>query len=106
MFDYDCILMLSFYSSALVLTIDWPVGQRLYGWEMSELFGPDSPAFANHDLPFVDLFNANQTWDDIADLVKSTSLPVVLKGVLNPSAVYMAKHVGAAGIIVSNHGGK
>ena len=92
--------------SALVVTIDWPTAPIIYDLDMSTLLYPGSPAFTNHDLPYDSIFNAEQSWDDIASLIKSTDLPVLVKGVLNPSAVYMSKQIGAAGVIVSNHGGE
>ena len=46
------------------------------------------------------------TWDDIAWLVRQTGLPVLLKGILHPSDVAPALEAGAAGIVVSNHGGR
>jgi 4-hydroxymandelate oxidase len=46
------------------------------------------------------------TWEDIAWLSSVTSLPVVVKGVLDPADALLAMQHGARGIIVSNHGGR
>lgn len=46
------------------------------------------------------------TWDDIAWLRSLTRLPVLLKGILHPADAERAVRSGAAGIIVSNHGGR
>lgn len=46
------------------------------------------------------------SWDDIAALIASTELPVLLKGILHPADALRAVQLGAAGIIVSNHGGR
>lgn len=46
------------------------------------------------------------TWDDVAWLVAATSLPVVVKGILDPSDALLAIQHGARGVIVSNHGGR
>jgi 4-hydroxymandelate oxidase len=46
------------------------------------------------------------TWDDLAWLTSATSLPVVVKGILDPSDALLAIQHGARGIIVSNHGGR
>jgi 4-hydroxymandelate oxidase len=46
------------------------------------------------------------TWDDIAWLRSQTRLPLLLKGVTHPDDALMARDAGAAGLIVSNHGGR
>lgn len=46
------------------------------------------------------------TWDDLAWLIQQTSLPVVLKGILHPDDACHAADIGAAGVVVSNHGGR
>jgi 4-hydroxymandelate oxidase len=52
------------------------------------------------------LLDATLTWKDIEWIRSLTKLPVVLKGVLNPDDAERAVRVGAAGIIVSNHGSR
>ncbi len=46
------------------------------------------------------------TWDDVGWLRSITSLPVVLKGILRPDDARTAAANGAAGLVVSNHGGR
>jgi len=46
------------------------------------------------------------TWKDIDWLQSVTKLPVVLKGIMSPDDAAMAVKAGAAGIVVSNHGGR
>lgn len=46
------------------------------------------------------------TWEEIKTLIESTTLPVLIKGIMNPEDAEMAINIGAAGIIVSNHGGR
>jgi 4-hydroxymandelate oxidase len=46
------------------------------------------------------------TWKDIEWIRSFTKMPVLLKGVLNPDDAEKAIGAGAAGIIVSNHGGR
>lgn len=43
---------------------------------------------------------------DVEAIVKSTSLPVLLKGVMTPDEASLAASLGVAGIVVSNHGGR
>ena len=47
-----------------------------------------------------------QSWKDFAWLVAHTSLPIVLKGILDPEDARRAFDLGARGVIVSNHGGR
>jgi lactate 2-monooxygenase len=44
--------------------------------------------------------------DDLRLLTKQTKLPVIPKGILHPKDAELAVENGAAGIIVSNHGGR
>ncbi|MEU8976249.1 alpha-hydroxy acid oxidase [Streptomyces monashensis] len=46
------------------------------------------------------------TWDDLAWLRSLTRLPIVLKGVLTAEDAARAAELGAAAIVVSNHGGR
>ena len=66
---------------------DAPLGDKVFRW--AGLFG--NPAL---------------TWDDLAWLRERTGLPIVLKGVLHPDDARAAADAGAAGVIVSNHGGR
>ena len=46
------------------------------------------------------------TWDIVSWLSSITKMPVVLKGIVDPGDAARAVEEGAAGIIVSNHGGR
>ena len=46
------------------------------------------------------------TWDDVHWLMQHTRLPVWIKRVLHPDDAIAARDAGAAGVIVSNHGGR
>ena len=46
------------------------------------------------------------TWDDLDLLRETTSLPIVLKGVLHPDDARRALDAGVDGLVVSNHGGR
>ncbi len=46
------------------------------------------------------------TWKDIEQLIASTRMPVFLKGILDPDDAARGIESGAAGLIVSNHGGR
>lgn len=58
-------------------------------------------------MRFVQVFsNPTLTWDDLKFLREHTRLPILLKGILHPDDARHAIDAGAAGIIVSNHGGR
>ena len=46
------------------------------------------------------------TWDDVAWLQSFAGMPILLKGILTAEDARLAVEHGAAGIIVSNHGGR
>jgi 4-hydroxymandelate oxidase len=46
------------------------------------------------------------TWDDLDWLASVTRLPVVVKGIVRADDAVRAAERGAAGIVVSNHGGR
>jgi lactate 2-monooxygenase len=48
----------------------------------------------------------SRTWADLEKLRQYTRLPILIKGVLHPDDAIRAVDHGAAGVIVSNHGGR
>ncbi|MGN6275493.1 MAG: alpha-hydroxy acid oxidase [Solirubrobacterales bacterium] len=52
------------------------------------------------------LMNHALTWDDVADLASECSVPVFVKGLLTAEDAELALEHGAAGVVVSNHGGR
>lgn len=46
------------------------------------------------------------TFDYLAEALSETSLPVVIKGVMTAEDAELSAKMGAAGVIVSNHGGR
>jgi len=49
---------------------------------------------------------AAPTWKDLEWLLQITTLPVFIKGLLNPLDVTRAQQMGCRGVVVSNHGGR
>jgi isopentenyl diphosphate isomerase/L-lactate dehydrogenase-like FMN-dependent dehydrogenase len=47
-----------------------------------------------------------KTSEQLAELVKATKLPFIIKGIMTKEEAIMALDTGAAGIVVSNHGGR
>lgn len=107
---------------ALVVTVDTPVlGNRVRetraGFHLPEgltramLEGlPPELQITGHgtdlDGIYYPLCDPKLSWNDIEWICKSTRLPVVLKGILNPADAEHAVHTGAQAIVVSNHGGR
>jgi isopentenyl diphosphate isomerase/L-lactate dehydrogenase-like FMN-dependent dehydrogenase len=52
------------------------------------------------------LMDASVTWRDLEELASSTDLPVLVKGVMTGEDAQLACEHGAAGVVVSNHGGR
>jgi isopentenyl diphosphate isomerase/L-lactate dehydrogenase-like FMN-dependent dehydrogenase len=56
---------------------------------------------------FIQIFSdPTRTWKDLERLCQATQLPVLVKGVLHPDDARRAVDHWAAGVIVSNHGGR
>jgi isopentenyl diphosphate isomerase/L-lactate dehydrogenase-like FMN-dependent dehydrogenase len=52
------------------------------------------------------LMNHALTWADVADLASECAIPVFVKGLLTAEDAELALEHGAAGVVVSNHGGR
>jgi 4-hydroxymandelate oxidase len=109
---------------ALVLTVDAPrIGRRLRDLRNGFAVDPDVDA-ANLDADLMaathrrrtgesaiavhaaQTFDPSLTWADLEWLRGLTDLPILLKGILTAEDAARAVDRGAAGIIVSNHGGR
>jgi 4-hydroxymandelate oxidase len=64
---------------------------------------PGSSAIAAHTAA---AFAPGLGWSDIAWLRDRTSLPLVLKGILDPRDAVLAVESGVDAVVVSNHGGR
>jgi 4-hydroxymandelate oxidase len=108
---------------ALVLTVDAPLLGRRERDVRNRFRLPPGLSVANMlpegygDLPPVDadsglaayvaaLLDPSLAWKDVAWLRSITELPVVVKGIVRPDDALRAAEVGAAGLVVSNHGGR
>ena len=97
---------------ALVLTIDAPVrGNRER--DLRTAFAiPDGirvAAFGRGGMTPKDVFDqvsASLTWRDLERIASQAQLPLLVKGVLTAEDAALACEHGAAGIVVSNHGGR
>lgn len=47
-----------------------------------------------------------KTVEELKEIVSSTDLPVILKGIMTPEEAELAVEIGAKAIVVSNHGGR
>lgn len=104
---------------ALVLTIDAPVAgvrnrEQRAGFRLPSGIGavnletPMSlPVLPEGGSPVFDgLMAVAPCWQDVAWLCQNSRLPVLLKGILHVEDARMALEAGAAGVILSNHGGR
>ncbi len=99
--------------SAVFLTVDLPVvgsrdRERRIQWQFPEDSIPavrralDAGA-APEGLVMID---PALDWAYLERLVSSAGVPVVVKGVMEPDDAILAAEHGAAGVVVSNHGGR
>jgi 4-hydroxymandelate oxidase len=95
---------------AIVLTVDAPVSgardrERRAGFRLpAGVSAVNIPAGASSVDK--DWRAAAPTWASVESMLDHAPLPVLLKGVLHPDDACQAAALGAAGLIVSNHGGR
>ncbi len=82
---------------AVVLTVDAPVGAPRYTGYPEQGFG----AVATGSV-----LDPRLDWREVERLVRRTPLPLVIKGLVHPGDARLAVECGAAGVVVSNHGGR
>ena len=97
---------------AIVVTADLPVlGVRErelrsgYAIDAAELI----PDVHSGSLPLTDiglLIDPSLTWADVERFAAGCGLPVLVKGILTADDARLAAQHGAAGVVVSNHGGR
>ncbi|GMR62603.1 hypothetical protein PMAYCL1PPCAC_32798, partial [Pristionchus mayeri] len=110
--------------SAIVLTVDTPMlGRRLADRRnrfqlpahlkfanFASVAQEKMPSASNEASAFMNYVSGQidptLTWRDVRELTKSTSLPVIVKGVMRAEDAVEAVSSGVKGIIVSNHGGR
>jgi isopentenyl diphosphate isomerase/L-lactate dehydrogenase-like FMN-dependent dehydrogenase len=98
--------------TALVLTIDTPVrGNRERDLRTGFGIPPELPiaSLGRGGLTVIEAFAAispSVTWRDLEQFVADAGIPVLVKGVLTAEDARLACEHGAAGIVVSNHGGR
>lgn len=106
---------------ALVVTVDAPVSGLRQRSQLAGFQLPDDVRAVNvqgHRVPGMGASGDGKSsilhgmmpdamgWADIEWLLQQTELPVLLKGVLHPDDALRAQHLGVAGLVISNHGGR
>jgi isopentenyl diphosphate isomerase/L-lactate dehydrogenase-like FMN-dependent dehydrogenase len=102
---------------AIVVTVDAPPGGRRErdlrtGFKIPEGLGvPSVQAALGSDRAVTieetfSLMDFSLSWKDIESLASECSVPVLVKGVLTAEDGALAVEHGAAGVVVSNHGGR
>jgi 4-hydroxymandelate oxidase len=99
-----------------VITVDIPVLGVRERDVRSEYVIPDAiaaaaPSAMRRDQPLSvlqigELIDPALTWSDVEMFAASCDLPILVKGVLTPEDARLAAEHGAAGVVVSNHGGR
>jgi 4-hydroxymandelate oxidase len=103
---------------ALVITVDAPVSGVRNAEQRGGFTLPGGVSAVNledltqpapvvgQSVVFDTLMGRAPLWTDIERIITQTRLPVLIKGVLAPEDACRAFDIGAAGIVVSNHGGR
>ena len=99
--------------TAVFLTVDLPVigsrdRERRARWAFPEESLPSVRYALGRGLAgsWLELVDPALDWSYLDRLCASLSVPVVVKGILEPEDAVLAAENGAAGIVVSNHGGR
>lgn len=102
---------------AVVVTVDLPPGGNRErdlrtGFALPEGLGVPSVSAALGSARTVtieetfNLMDRSMEWPQVAELAAGSSLPILVKGILTAEDATLAVEHGAAGVIVSNHGGR
>lgn len=67
---------------------------------------PDSETDSGLAAYVASMFDPGLSWADLEWLCALTRLPVLVKGIVHPADARLAAEHGAAGVVVSNHGGR
>ena len=98
--------------TALVLTVDTPIlGRRERDFRTGFTIPADVKVSSLGSggvtpLEAFSLMSQSVTWRDVERFAEQAQLPVLVKGVLTAEDARLACEHGAAGIVVSNHGGR
>jgi isopentenyl diphosphate isomerase/L-lactate dehydrogenase-like FMN-dependent dehydrogenase len=101
---------------ALLLTVDAPYAGRRErdlrsGFQVpAEIKAPAIEAAVGHrsltTAEVFELVDPSITWEDLERLCNEFDLPILLKGLITGEDAALAVEHGAAGVVVSNHGGR
>ncbi|TML44106.1 MAG: alpha-hydroxy-acid oxidizing protein [Actinobacteria bacterium] len=100
---------------ALVFTVDFPAAGRRERDLRAAFALPEDLSMPNIPGPLAregfhaalgKIVDTTLTWRDLEWLRETCPLPLVLKGILSSEDALLATEHGAAGVIVSNHGGR
>ena len=67
----------------------------------TDIDGCGSYAMSKHNQPVF-----RKSPEDLKELIESTTLPVIIKGIMTLEDAILAKDAGASAIVISNHGGR
>ncbi|CCE61855.1 hypothetical protein TPHA_0B01820 [Tetrapisispora phaffii CBS 4417] len=104
--------------TAIFVTVDAPTfGKREKDAKLKFLKDQEGSAKIMKDKPSSDeeagasralskFIDPSVTWNDIAELKKLTTLPIIIKGVQRKEDILKAAEIGCQGVVISNHGGR
>ena len=101
-------------AKAICITVDNPVPGARSRQERAKYRHPAElplPHFVNRQIkkstaPLDQIQPKKLHWDDVEQLIAHARVPVLIKGILHPADAEIALGIGAAGIMVSNHGAR
>jgi len=97
---------------ALCITVDLPI---IYARDREAHLGNEAPQFPFPNLNITAgpggrglraVLSRKFNWKDLEWIQSFAKMPILLKGVLNPDDAEQAAKMGAAAVVVSNHGGR
>lgn len=88
-------------ATAIAVTVDTPISGPRNRQERSGFKFPPNLPHISGDRPEHPL-----TWKDLEWIQRAAGVPIFLKGILHPDDAELGVKAGAAGIMVSNHGGR
>lgn len=100
--------------TALVFTVDMEFPGNREADRRNDFSVPSTLTFPNLKGPasrngfagLRDVVKGNLGWEDLEFLLKESKLPVIVKGILSAQDAEQCRARGAAGVQVSNHGGR
>ncbi len=96
---------IKFKVKAICITIDVPTKSHKYRGSNDNYDARKFGRRTNY-LKFYPEYGEKNNWKNLKKIINYSSIPVIIKGILNPADAKNAFKIGAKGVWVSNHGGR